>query len=91
MRNQIEASVRTFVQFVVAAVVAWLIQRQVELPEEVALALEVFLFGLFMAIINLVLNLLAKKLPWVNTIMSLGMSNEAVAYSQPALPPPADE
>lgn len=73
MRNIITAAVKT----VVAFIVSWLAVRGIEIDSA---ALELVLGGAAIGVFNLVVNWLGTRFPWVNQIVSLGLTKETVAY-----------
>lgn len=85
MRDTITSAVRTGVQAIVTGGVAWLATTfAIELPADAVAGLEIGLFALAMAVVTLVLNLVARKFPWLNQVMSLGRGNESVSYDKAA-------
>lgn len=78
MRNLITAAVRTAVVSAVTLLVAWLAGVGIEVDPT---ALELTLTAIAIGVVNLALNWLQTKLPWLGTIMSLGLSNDTPSYS----------
>lgn len=78
MRDLITAAVRTAVAAAVTAIIAWLAGFGIDLDPT---ALEAVLAGLAVGVVNLVLNWLTTKVPWLATVISLGLSRENPSYS----------
>ena len=77
MRNLIVAAVRTAVVSAVTLIVAYLAGIGIEVDSQ---ALELALTGLAIGVVNLALNWLQTRLPWLGSIMSLGLSRETPSY-----------
>lgn len=73
MKNLITAAVKT----AVVAIIAWLATVGIEVDSA---ALELVLFGLATGVVNLILNFLGTKFPWVNQIVSLFLTKEVATY-----------
>ena len=78
MRDLVTAGVRTTVQVIVAAVVAWLLRLGIEVDAQ---ALEGVLFAVATGLVSFLLNWLGRKFPIVNKIISLGLSGGGPGYS----------
>lgn len=77
MRDIITAAVRTGVQVAVAATVGWLAGVGVAVDSQ---ALEVALFAVATGLVTAGLNWLQTKLPWIGTVLSLGLSKQTPTY-----------
>lgn len=77
MRDLVTAAVRTAVVSFVTLAVAWLANLGIVVDPS---ALEVVLTGLAIGVVNLALNWLQTKLPWLGTVMSLGLSKSTPTY-----------
>lgn len=77
MRDLITAAVRTGVATIVTAAAAWLAGIGIDFD---AGAWEVALSGLAVAVVNLVLNRLQQRWPWIGQIVSLGLSKSTPTY-----------
>lgn len=77
MRDVLTAGVRTGIQVAVAAIVAWLTQRGIEVDEQ---ALEIALFSVATGVITMLLNVAQAKFPILGVILSLGLSKSTPTY-----------
>lgn len=77
MRDVITAGVRTAVQVAVAAIVAWALKLGIEVD---SVALEAALFSVATGLVTVGLNLLQQKLPWLGSVLSLGLSRSTPTY-----------
>jgi Na+/citrate or Na+/malate symporter len=76
MNPAIIAAVRSVVQYVVAALITWLVALGYEVPAE----LVEIVFGALFGIVVFALNQLGSRFPIVNQIVSLGFSPESPSY-----------
>lgn len=77
MRDILTAGVRTAVQVAVAAIVATLANLGLDVD---GVALEALLFSVATGLVTIVLNWLQTKLPWLGTVLSLGLSKSTPSY-----------
>lgn len=80
MRNLIISGVKTAVQVVIAALIAWLASVGIDISDQAAQALETGVFAVATGVIALALNWAGQKWPIVNRIISLGISNQTATY-----------
>lgn len=77
MRDLITAAVRTAVVSAVTLVVAWLAGVGIDVDPG---ALEAVLAAVAIGFVNLALNWLQTKIPWLGSVLSLGLSKETPTY-----------
>lgn len=77
MRDVIIAGVRTAVQVGVAASVAWATNLGLDID---GAALEAFLFSVTTGVVTMVLNYVSVKVPFIGTLLSLGLSRSTPTY-----------
>lgn len=77
MRDILIAAVRTGVVAVATIVVAWLAGVGIDVDPS---ALEVVLTGVAVGVVNLALNWLQTKFPFLGQLMSLGLSKSTPTY-----------
>ena len=78
MRDLVTSGVKTAVQVIVAAVVAWATRVGLDVDSQ---ALETVLFGVGTGLVAVVLNWVGSRFPWVNTILSLGLTKQSATYT----------
>lgn len=76
MRQALIAAIRTGIQAVIAALVAWLVGQGIDVPAEWAEATILLLLG----IVVFLLNKAGEKWPWINQLLSLGLSPSTPTY-----------
>lgn len=93
MRDRIREFVVLAIKGPVSALVAWLVVRGLELPDDFAAQLEVAAAGLAWAVVNWVLNLVASqlhKVPHLGTVVDIVWPTPAYNTNEiPAAAPPA--
>jgi hypothetical protein len=79
MRNLITSGVKTAVQVGVAALITWLASLGIDLGE-MELALEATVFAVVSGLVAVALNWIGQKVPLVNRLLSLGLTDNTVNY-----------
>ena len=84
VRDVLISAVKTAVQVLVAAlltwatpVLDWLANQGVTVDQS---AVEAFAFAVVTGLVTMGLNAAGKRWPWVNTILSLGLSRQGPKY-----------
>ena len=79
--NMIVAAIRTMVQFGVSALLTWLTSVGIDVAGEAAVALEAGIFAVILGAVTALTNWAGQKWPFINKVVSLGLSNSTASYS----------
>jgi hypothetical protein len=87
MRDLITTGVKTAVQVVVAALITWLASLGIDIAE-MQLAVETALFAVVSGLVAIGLNWVGQKIPFVNRLLSLGLTKESASYTEDGIDGP---